>query len=186
MVDDANIGLKRLQVKQQLINLLIVGVTCWVTVDQLCHPGSNKVDQLLINWALIQNKHVTQLLLNFWSGKQRCCSTIDQCISKKSTCWSTITQQSYVEISWSTVDQQLIVLPKGTFSSTVDQLSLKYSTFRAIVKQQDDFVDFTKVEQRLFNIGLVSLNNKVDQLLNNICCLNSTCWSKVTCCSTVD
>ena len=50
-----------------------------VNIPQLVDRRSNNVDQLLVNVALIQKQHVTQHLLNFWSGKQQCCSTPDHC-----------------------------------------------------------------------------------------------------------
>ena len=42
-----SIPLERLLVTQQLINMLIGGITSYSTVDQLYLPESNKVDQLL-------------------------------------------------------------------------------------------------------------------------------------------
>ena len=81
--------LKEREVKQQLINLLIAGVTCWITADQLYLRGSNKIDTLLLNVALLQRKLVTHQLLNLWSEKS-CCSILDQCRLTIFTCWSTL------------------------------------------------------------------------------------------------
>ena len=81
-----NIPLEDLRVKQQLINLLITEVTCWVTFDQQYSPGSNNIDELLLNVAIIEKQHVTQQLTNFWSEKQHCCSTIDQYRPRNSIC----------------------------------------------------------------------------------------------------